>query len=508
MRTGAERLEATIESLVALSLSAKECLNQSRFNLVGGKDDRSTRQTLGSIRYSWKSHGRFRAEKPTEFRKLVTGSRVQTFRLGDQDCGNMDQDHFRKLLSTSSNGRPAASTSSTSVSKKPSKSKSKKADEPAFKPRAVKKASTKEGAYRDRATERRLGKESDYAQIEALAEDFEKRAAAENTDKTQIEEQRKYLGGDGDHSVLVKGLDFALLEQNKAKAFSSAADDDTLEQAFLEGTSAEPAPSTSKKRTREDIVRELKTKRPKTGDGVEKDLTLDEAKKAGKFKPIGFKPIGGAGEEGKKKKVKKVKKKKAVEGGDDAGSKASEGAQLAPDVEMKESAKAPVSPPEPEPEDVDIFADAGEYTGLDLGDDDEDDDEGKPQKAVESDEEVTPVPMRANWFDDKEEEEAPAPPKEEAKSTSPHPDHAEPRGEEGAEEDDGEEDAPMRLVPLQSSSIPSIKDILAMDDAAQKDQKRKARKEKKKGALGAEGKVDRDYQRLKSYTEKKAAASS
>lgn len=62
----------------------------------------------------------------------------------------------------------------------------KKADEPAFKPRAVKKVSTKEGAYRDRATERRLGKESDYAQIEALAEDFEKRAAAENTDKTQV----------------------------------------------------------------------------------------------------------------------------------------------------------------------------------------------------------------------------------------------------------------------------------------------------------------------------------
>ena len=32
----------------------------------------------------------------------------------------------------------------------------------------------------------------------------------------EVEEQRRYLGGDADHTVLVKGLDFALLEQQKA----------------------------------------------------------------------------------------------------------------------------------------------------------------------------------------------------------------------------------------------------------------------------------------------------
>ena len=54
--------------------------------------------------------------------------------------------------------------------------------EPAFKPRKVKKASE---AYRDRAEERRLGKKGDYAQVEAILEEFEKRNA-ENEDKAAV----------------------------------------------------------------------------------------------------------------------------------------------------------------------------------------------------------------------------------------------------------------------------------------------------------------------------------
>ena len=52
--------------------------------------------------------------------------------------------------------------------------------------------------------------------------------------------------------MLVKGLDFALLEQNRAKlaAETSATDDASLEQAFLESSAQ------AKKRTREDILRE------------------------------------------------------------------------------------------------------------------------------------------------------------------------------------------------------------------------------------------------------------
>jgi IK cytokine len=54
--------------------------------------------------------------------------------------------------------------------------------EPAFKPRKVKKASE---TYRDRAEERRLGKEGDYAQVEAILEEFEKRNA-DNEDKEAV----------------------------------------------------------------------------------------------------------------------------------------------------------------------------------------------------------------------------------------------------------------------------------------------------------------------------------
>ena len=73
----------------------------------------------------------------------------------------------------------------------------------------------------------------------------------------QVEEQRKYLGGDSEHTVLVKGLDFALLEQTRARVAAEAAatEDVSLEEAYMESV-AQP-----KKRTREEILRELKSKR-------------------------------------------------------------------------------------------------------------------------------------------------------------------------------------------------------------------------------------------------------
>ncbi|THH27747.1 hypothetical protein EUX98_g6447 [Antrodiella citrinella] len=432
----------------------------------------------------------------------------------------MDQDSFRQLLQKKPSSGKTIASNAPAVKPKAKKAKAKKGDGPEFKPRTVKKDKDKvDGSYRDRALERRTGKESDYAQIEALAEDFEKRAEAEDADKLEIEEQRKYLGGDGDHSVLVKGLDFALLEQNKARALSSTVDDDTLEQAFIQGSSASTSASSGKKRTREDIVRELKNKRPKTDTAVAVDesASIEEAKKAGKFKPIGFKPVGSAADEGKwKKKVEKLKgdgkdgitrKKKKKAQDDEIGQKGE--VSVAPSVNVVVKATKPVTPaPEPEPEDFDIFADAGEYNGLDLGDDDDEEEGEQPDKPSENEEEAAP-PLKGNWFAEEEEGQvsAPGPPADSNnKPVSPHEEGE--RDEEG-EEDDDEPQAPMRLVPLASSSIPSIKDILAMDDAAQKEQKRRAKKEKKKAApLNAEGKIDRDYQRLKSYTEKKSAAAS
>ena len=95
----------------------------------------------------------------------------------------------------------------------------------------------------------------------------------------------------------------ALLEQNKARTtLNSAEDDEILENTYMK------ASTVPKKRTRTDILNELKQKRSELGracdqvdsrnaaqskDGGE---ILEEAKKQGKFKLIGFKHIGNSGE--------------------------------------------------------------------------------------------------------------------------------------------------------------------------------------------------------------------
>ncbi|TBU27299.1 RED-like protein N-terminal region-domain-containing protein [Dichomitus squalens] len=471
----------------------------------------------------------------------------------------MDQDSFRQLLQKPSAASPPSNTAAhvrgsllatATAGKK--KAKTVDASQPAFKPRTLKKGAKGE-AYRDRATERRLGTNNDYAQVEALAEDFERRAA-ENADRLAVEEQRKYLGGDSQHTVLVKGLDFALLEQNRARAAAEAAvtEDVFLEQAFEE-SSAQP-----KKRTREEILRDLKSKRGTTSASAAQpsvaDKALEEAKKAGKFKPIGFKPVGsistGDGKVKRKKKVKageveengERKKKRKVTTETSAGPAAAappvsatsiqEERSIAGPSAVPPSKPPPAGEPEPEPvdEDFDIFADAGEYTGVDLGDDDEaSDDEGatRPSERKPQDEEDGEVhdsgPLRpGKWLatsDDEREPTSPPSPAREgtstARSESPQRRPEVPLHPPSDEEDgEMEEERPIRLHPLSSSAIPSIKELLAASEEAEKAKKRKAKKDKKKagGGEGVSGekdikaKVDRDYQRLKAYQEKKNAA--
>lgn len=407
--------------------------------------------------------------------------------------------------------------------------------------------------YRDRAAERRGGVAGDYAQVcccywttsyilttvhhtfikvEALAEDFERRNADQdrkivsppilndfpyfqlNVLSRKLEEQRKYLGGDSTHTVLVKGLDFALLEQNKARVNAATEDDDTLEQAFIESSSSLP-----KKRTREEIVAELKNKRVK-GDIVSEDLggegagkddaALEEGKKAGKFKPIGFKPIGETEKKGKKKVIKKVKgegkKKKVKEGvtcGDAAASTSDITSKEPQATDEKPSVASSSRPAEPEPEpvdeDFDIFAGAGEYTGLDLGDDDEDaESDAEPGAIADTTEAAEPSTVRQKWVDLDEEPSTSnnaEPSTSKSKSKSPAPAPRQPSHSEEPEEGEEPEDSLTRLMPLSSSM--SIRDILAADAEEEKAEKRRARKEKKKkgGDLSAAGKVDRDYQR-------------
>ncbi|KAG6813845.1 hypothetical protein H0H92_006789 [Tricholoma furcatifolium] len=449
----------------------------------------------------------------------------------------MDQDSFRRLLQTSR----AAGSSSSSISgftKSQAKPKTVEASQPVFKPRKVKKNGN-DAQYRDRAAERREGAEGDYAQVEAVLEDFEKRAAGQ--DKSTLDAQRRYLGGDATHTVLVKGLDFSLLEQNRARAAlgeDALADDESLEQAFAE-SQAQPT-----KRTREELIRALKAQRTGQADDVdgegeereaktktreEEARVLEDAKRAGKFKPIGFTPIGGG--EKKKKKAKEgagdgeKKKKRRVENTQVEASQANEAPRKKSPIPAVGSSHAVPSRPPPElevqalPEDFDIFADAGDYEGIQL-DSDSDNENTQPPIHYHSDDErdLDNAPTR-KWIDTG----SPAPEAEPSKpdllksvlASSSSAVAAAPSQMEEREEGE-EEEQPMRLVPLESSALPSIKDFLAAEAAGSGSGKRRKRKggaggdhggEKgeKKGAKDAEARAERDYKRLKSYTDQKAA---
>ena len=368
--------------------------------------------------------------------------------------------------------------------------------------------------------------------MEAVLEDFEKRNA-NNEDKSAVEAQRRYLGGDSDHSILVKGLDMALLEQNRTRAARlSTEDDDDLEQVFQDISSQA---TVSKKRTREDLIQELKEKRAQK-DGVvaqstttktaeEEAQLLEEAKKKGKFKPIGFKPVGPSEETAKNKK-KKIqvdangveRKKKRRKLADDKTTKdrsTNENATQEPTTthipaesinKSTASAHAPPKPepePEPEPTNFDIFAGAGEYEGIDLGDEDEEDGEveesaGHRSEVLEEGVEPSPEVIPRRWIET-DDEPPPSPDKQEALPSILKP-HSLPQQRE--EEDD---EQPMRLVPLASSALPSIKDFLAMDGVAGGRSKRKKRKGGKKEdgrddkdskKQSAEAKAERDYKRF------------
>ncbi|KAF8915989.1 RED-like protein N-terminal region-domain-containing protein [Mucidula mucida] len=396
----------------------------------------------------------------------------------------MDQDAFRSMLSSSSSSSHPRRAMDRNMLTLSARTKTISASEPAFKPRKMK----KDGKYRDRAAERRVGEGNDFAQVEALLEDFNEQTA--NDDKDAAAEKRRYLGGDSEHTVLVKGLDFALLEQNKAKATVSPTDDDDLEHAFIE---------VPKKRTREELVRQLREKRAKEATPTsDAPITTNS-----KFKPIGFKPI----DEGTKTKKKKLK---IVDGDKKKKSKV----DPVPSEPDPPSASVPPPPkpqpiqePEP-PDDFDIFADAGEYKGLDVGDDDDSDEDVAPADTAEQ---PTLGARPGHWFDEPSKSPEPATSASESRSLPPRVPL--PTDDDGGQEEDA--DVPMRLVPLEGSSVPSIKELLALDQAVGSADKKRKRKEKNKGKkddsegankASTEAKVDRDYKRLKSYQEKQAAS--
>jgi IK cytokine len=334
----------------------------------------------------------------------------------------------------------------------------------------------------------------------------------------------------------------ALLEQNKARVSLSTEDDESLEQAFLEVASESTAQK--RKRTREDLIRELKEKR-QTGAADSRNgftkaedeaRTLEEAKRTGKFKPIGL-----PGEEkskrksGKEKEKEQGKKKRKVERDDRKAKEDRESKKTTENLMPPPSTLAkvglqpqPTQPQAAEPEpisgDLDIFVGAGEYEGIDLDEDDDDEDKPKHDDPTADDEAAIPSDKQAAggvWFAIEQE---PTPRTQESKP-DPTPSN---RVQEGNEE----EEIPLRLVPLETSAVPHIKDFLAMDEAAEALEKRRKRKDKRKGEKGgepeekkkvsAEVKAERDWKRsvfhgscapdisfnnlarMQSYTRKKA----
>jgi IK cytokine len=313
-----------------------------------------------------------------------------------------------------------------------------------------------------------------------------------------VEAQRRYLGGDSDHSILVKGLDFALLEQNRARLASTTSkqDDEALEEVFAQTASTSSVP-TSTKRSRADIIKELKEKR---ANDVASEQPKEEAvaekpsDSSSKFRPIGFKPIGASAEEKVKKKKRneggepKKKKRKvessAVDARGPAGPKG-KATTPPPPVEQAASTSALTKTIQAETveDDFDIFADAGDYKGVEFGSDDDENEETEtgherpphPGPTVTSAED-TPVPPSKGWFDDGAAEPKPAaqpPQAPAAEQPTPVP--------EATVEVEAEEEQLARLAPLTSSAMPSIRDFLAMDEAVEKEKKRKERKEKRKG---------------------------
>ncbi|ORX58689.1 hypothetical protein DM01DRAFT_1405332 [Hesseltinella vesiculosa] len=151
----------------------------------------------------------------------------------------LTQEDFRKLLQTP---RPDAGASQPQRFKAPAPKSKRNEGQAVFAKPAVlrnKKKAPADGSteqdtmsnYRDRAAERRADRQDDDT-----AEDLLRPMDEQDTlDAQQVYEQSKYLGGDVEHTHLVKGLDFALLNkvrQQLAQEGSDLAEDSHMDDAL------------------------------------------------------------------------------------------------------------------------------------------------------------------------------------------------------------------------------------------------------------------------------------
>ncbi|KAI8806220.1 RED-like protein N-terminal region-domain-containing protein [Cladochytrium replicatum] len=186
--------------------------------------------------------------------------------------GGLKQDDFRKLLATP---RPGAQQQPLKTAppkpKEPPKAKDGEFQKPEPRPPRPKKQwkrneaeeDASSASYRDRAKERRKGVNPDYEESEQIL----KVLSTSNPDASTAGlsyEQSKYLGGDIEHTHLVKGLDFALLErvrkgidteEKKKEEEGNIPDDDEAAAAYVAALHGDDGPITFQSALAESVHR-------------------------------------------------------------------------------------------------------------------------------------------------------------------------------------------------------------------------------------------------------------
>lgn len=102
--------------------------------------------------------------------------------------------------------------------------------------------------YRDRARERREGVNPDYQNEDPISSTAGYRAVAPDAKsgldaaerRRQMIQESKFLGGDMEHTHLVKGLDYALLQKVRSEITTKEKEDEELEQALTRHSKDEP----------------------------------------------------------------------------------------------------------------------------------------------------------------------------------------------------------------------------------------------------------------------------
>ncbi|XP_022250197.1 protein Red-like isoform X2 [Limulus polyphemus] len=173
-------------------------------------------------------------------------------RAEEADIHPMTNDDFRKLLMTPRVPPPSAPpTAEPEVyreepkeSDKAEKRKNKKKYYADLKKQEEDKLAELSRKYRDRAKERREGNAEDYQSEDPISSTAGYRAVAPDVKsgmdaaerRRQMIQESKFLGGDMEHTHLVKGLDYALLQKVRSEITSKEKEEEEMEKVIMKTT--------------------------------------------------------------------------------------------------------------------------------------------------------------------------------------------------------------------------------------------------------------------------------